>query len=187
MLQRFTFFFLFISINCLTAETLPSSPVLEYAQHHLPHCGVLKKTKNFIYVDITDAYIHQLLPLIEQDEFTIPPYFGHSGLVGAHISVIYPDEVIQYSIKEIEESETPIEFSLVNCQIVHPLSMRGIESVYLITLKAPKLDQIRKKYGLPEKRHDFHITVGVKRHIPLIALHLPLFAARPKDLSVIHL
>jgi hypothetical protein len=135
---------------------------MQYAEQHLSHRGVLKNTSGFVYVDVEDDYIHKLLPFLTKEGFEEPPYFGQTDLVGAHISVIYPREVENYHIEEIEECGEEIFFELRECQLAHPPNWKTIDQVYFITVEAPRLDQIREKYGLPKREHNFHITVGVK-------------------------
>lgn len=135
--------------------------ILHYSQQ-LPHSGVLKNRGDFLYVDVEDGYIHKLIREIESEGFIEPPYFGSSDLVGAHITVMYPDEMKEYGIQDVEECGQTIEFSLKDCQLVSPPRWKEVESVYVLTVEAPELDSLRAKYGLPEKRHAFHITIGLK-------------------------
>lgn len=135
-------------------------PILEYIQHEMPLCGVLKKSEDFVYVDVDDCYIHKLVTFIEKEGFEEPPYF--EGGVGAHITVMYSDEVKKYGIKDIQECGEIIYFSVKECKVVTPPRWEEIEEVYFVTVEAPELDCIRKKYGLPKREYDFHITIGVK-------------------------
>lgn len=135
-------------------------------ESQLANSGVLKSRGNWIYVDLDDAYIHELIPFIESYGFEEPPYFGDNGEVGAHISVTFPDELIE---QKLEESAEIIEFTPKECQIIEylkpknerPLGFERVEKIYLITVEAPRLDEIRKRYGLSPKRYEFHITIGV--------------------------
>lgn len=141
----------------------PSCPViLNYIEKKLPHSGTLRSSDGFVYVDLDDEYIHGLIPFIQQDGFQEPPYFGEAGLVGAHITVIYPEEVAKYGVKEIRESGEVISFVPQKCQVVHPPKWKQIDEVYFIVVEAPQLDKIREKYGLPKRKVPFHITIGVK-------------------------
>ena len=147
-----------------TRGTLSESKVLELVNSTLPHSGVLKKTSNFLYVDIDDAYIHQIALLIKEEGFSTPPYFDNIELVGAHISVAYPEEIENFT--EIAECGTKIEFIPKRCEIIRLTKessfFQNVEEVYLLIIEAPELDRMREKYGLPKRRYAFHITVGVK-------------------------
>lgn len=139
--------------------------LLTFAEQCLPQWGELKISNGFVYVDIDDSYIYKLIPLIEEDGFQCPPYFGSKDLVGAHITVIYPHEM--KGIDYIQECGETIHFVLKGCQVVKPLRWQEVEEVFLIVVEAPRLHQIREKYGLPKMEFDFHITVGVKRKMSL--------------------
>ena len=60
-----------------------------------------------------------------------------------------------------------IYFTPKECQVVYPTTFQGVEAVYLVTVEAPQLDQIREKYGLPKRKYYFHITVGVRLQLQL--------------------
>lgn len=109
-----------------------------------------------------DEYIHALVKFIQNDGFVEPPYFGSPESARAHLTVIYPDEMIKYGVEKIDECEETINFIPKLCQVVRPPQMQAIDEVYFIVVEAPALDRIRKKYGLPKREYDFHITIGVK-------------------------
>jgi hypothetical protein len=142
-------------------ETISSSEILQYCENNFPHSGILKFTEDFLYVDLDDAYIHELTPFIQEEGFEEPPYFG-DHLVGAHISVIYPKEIKQHGFTKFDEVGQTINFSIKECKIVKPHEWRGVDAIYVIVVDALKLKEIRKKYGLPEGDLGFHITIGVK-------------------------
>lgn len=153
---------MFICSNSFAQEAPACAEILNYAKHQLPNCGILKNSEDFVYVDITDEYIHQLVTFIQKDGFEEPPYFGDRDLVGAHISVIYPDEIKKYGIREIQECEKLIYFTPKECKIIHPPNWKEIDEVYFIVIEAPEIDRIRVNYGLPKRDYGFHITIGVK-------------------------
>jgi hypothetical protein len=151
-----------ISSLCTAQEAPSCSQVLHYAERQLPHYGVLREGEGFVYVDLDDAYIHKLISFIQNEGFEEPPYFGAGDLVGAHITVIYPDEMNQL---QIEEDGKVVDFTLKTCEVVHPPKWKEIDEAYFIVVDAPALDQIRAKYGLPKRAYDFHITIGVKPQV----------------------
>ncbi len=156
-----------IFVTAFSGEIPPSScpEILGYIEQNLPYQGTLRNSNGFIYVDLDDEYVHELIAYIEEDGFEKPPYFGNAGLVGAHITVMYPSETKKYGIEEMEEDGEVIFFTPKTCQVAHPPSWKGIEEVYFIVVDAPQLDEIRAKYGLSKQDHDFHITIGVKRKV----------------------
>ncbi len=126
----------------------------------LPKIGSLKmNTLGLTYLDIDDNYIHHIFPLINDNTAIKPEYFG-DGLVGAHISVIYPTE------------ETSCHENDLNQQ--HQFSISDLYSTiienkkyYVLKVKSPSLTSIRRRCGLHDKLFfknywiDLHITVGV--------------------------
>ncbi len=162
LLRSFCIALIAICCNC-DAQDAPSCPtILNYIQKNLAHSGVLKNSNGFVYVDVDDAYIQELVTFIQKEGFVQPPYFGSPDLVGAHISVIFPDEMKQYGVERVEECGEKIEFVPKECEVVHPPKWEGIDEVYFVVVEAPELDRIREKYGLPKRKYDYHITIGVK-------------------------
>ena len=160
LLNRTCLLLLLIFHPCAAQEIDASTAVLDYAHSRLSPCGILKDSSGFIYVDIDDAYIHELIPFIQKAGFVEPPYFGSEELVGAHITVVYPDEVKKYEIGVMEECGKTIYFTPKACQIVNPPKWK--DQIYLMVVEAPELDRIRKKYGLPKREYAFHITIGIR-------------------------
>lgn len=39
----------------------------DFVQNELSHHGIVHNSKGFFYVDVDDAYIHRLIPFIEED------------------------------------------------------------------------------------------------------------------------
>lgn len=160
---KYGFLIVVVIAQYATAKEPPSSfEILSYTENHLPLSGTLKKSEHFIYVDVEDNYIHQLVSFIEDEGFEKPPYFGSPQLVGAHITVVYPDEMHQDKVQRSYIPTQQISFTLKECQIVHPLRLKEIDEVYLIAVESPELDTIRQQLGLPKKKYDFHITIGMK-------------------------
>lgn len=111
------------------------------------------------YLDIDDNFIHQIFPLIPDMLAMKPEYFG-DDLVGAHISVIYPEEDISCYKADLNKE--------------HDFAVTGLFSAvlenkkyYVLKVKAPSLISLRRRHGLSDKLVfkncliDLHITVGV--------------------------
>jgi hypothetical protein len=120
--------------------------------------GQLKlKSNGFVYVDVDNAYIDhiwQMLPL--QGEFS--PVSTKAKSIGAHISVIYEDEMIGKEIWNLAEAGERFAFEVKELRYVD----RGGKRLWLIAVDAPALQRLRTHYGLKPKLqgHDFHITLG---------------------------
>lgn len=116
---------------------------------------------NLAYLKIDDQIIHQLFPLLPQiNAIRKPDYFG-AGLVGAHISIIYPEEKIVIAKSDLGQMH---QFEIKGFY----QATLGVKNYYVVMVKLPALVALRKKYGLPEylcfKNYmiDFHITFGVE-------------------------
>jgi hypothetical protein len=143
----------YLSANC--------KPMIDYIFENLPEYGTLTQdSEGFVYVDIPNDYIYKLFPMIGEKGFVKPPYFG-PGLHGAHISVIYASEAKENNI-QIKEVGQTIYFSPKACETVKPSKWKQVDQVYIITVDAPALNKLRKRYGLRDAAYPFHITIGVK-------------------------
>ena len=150
-----------LSIYALgAAEFAPrANEVIDFIDNHLLRQGPLKFESDFVYVELDDNYIHHLAPFLSDQGFIAPDYC-EGDKVGAHITVIYPEEIKLFGIDSIAEINEPISFTIKECQIVYP--RKSFESAYLIIVESPLLDEIREAYGVGKKEYAFHITVGVK-------------------------
>jgi len=165
-MHLFKYFIVLILLSsCTNADTKEStcSKILNFAEHKLPQYGILKSQNGFLYVDVDDKYVYNLIPFLEKEGFEMPPNFGKKDLVGAHIMVASAYETNRHGIRSVNELGEKIDFTLKGCSAVQPPQGQGIDEVYFIFVDAPVLDQIRKKYGLPEKEYDYHIAIGVKQ------------------------
>ena len=151
--------FLMLNLNVHCREVIDCPEFLKEVRENFPLKGILKQESDgFTYVDLDDRYIHELIGQLPREGFKEPDYFG-PGLIGAHITVIMPDE--WSSVRGVEECGTEVSFSLKGCEIVHP-KREDIDEIFLITLTAPFLEALRSKYGLLKCMFDFHITLGIK-------------------------
>jgi hypothetical protein len=142
-------------LHLLYCVTIPQSALEQYEWR-----GTLRETEDgFVYVDLDDAYIHELIRYIEPYGFIEPPYFGKPGLVGAHISLFYSGEKPEGGLEEIGQE---ISFTPTTTQTVKPPSWENIDEVFILEVDSPELEEMRKKYGLEKREIPFHITIGVK-------------------------
>lgn len=133
-----------------------------YAKTQLENKGVLQCTQKepYCYLKIDNDFIHQLYPLLPKMKVSIPNYFNFPGAVGAHISVIYNEEMQQeLLINELGES---FNFSAEGLYSVEVFNKKLI----FLSVHSPDLARIRKKYGFPAKLNyhnlmvPFHITIA---------------------------
>ncbi len=145
-----------MSKNKLTISAIPNPELIDAAKS-LPNQGILKiSEERLVYLDIDDNYIHHLFPFIEYPCVTKPDYFSTG--IGAHISVIYPNEC-NYALIERDV--------MFRFEVHHLFMAKTVDAIYFaLTVKAPELLQIRRKNNLSNKLNlngynvDMHITIG---------------------------
>jgi len=141
------------------------NPALIKLAAKLPTIGTLAITnQHLVYLDIVDDYIHQLFPLLEnKNNLIVKPDYFNKYLIGAHISVIYPEE---------NKLINPIELGKQHKFKIKNLITMEINSkvYYALRVESHSLLELRRKYKLPDKlnfrgiRVEFHITIGTLSH-----------------------
>lgn len=120
---------------------LPNKILLEKSKN-LAKVGVLSGTNQFLYLDISNTFIHQLFPLIEQNNIKKPNYFCKDKSAGAHISIIYPGE-LDLCLNTISFNEK-YGFDVKNFgRIIY-----NLKEYYVLNIHCPMLSMIREKLGL---------------------------------------
>jgi len=123
--------------------------------------GQIQLLDHYCYLKVSDHYIHLIQPLLLKYGFVEKPdYFIPPNNVGAHISIIYP-----------EESKMPLPIYRGQ---VHHFSVSGLCKVryrkmefYALSISSPSLAAFRVGHQLNEnptfkgQEIMFHITVGV--------------------------
>lgn len=133
--------------------------VVQWADKNLPHAGILTEEKDgFVYVKVSDAYIHKLYPFLKMRAYTKPPYFRRQDSVGAHITVFHTKE--RERTGPIHEIGRSYHFNLLRLSSVPSDTKKFI----VLEVSAPKLNKLRQKYGLRPliNNHEFHITIAKK-------------------------
>jgi hypothetical protein len=137
---------------------------LQQAISHLPKDGLLAQSPTgLVYLKIDDAYIHRVFPLLKEPGIIKPDYFQGERAIGAHISLVYPEEDNNLHNWQAEIGE---QYSFTAGSV---FSMRiNNKHYYALKVVCPPLIKLRTRYGLPQKlcfkRHwvDLHITIGVR-------------------------
>jgi hypothetical protein len=126
--------------------------------------GILKQKENgYLYLDVSNDYIREALPLLEIPGKIVPPsHFSTKKGIGAHISVMYETEQIVNDIWEIKELGQEFTFTILEVRTVKINKNNQMKKLWLIAVDAPELQLLRESYGLSPKlkNHDFHITIG---------------------------
>lgn len=124
--------------------------------------GQLKLKENgYVYVDVDNAYIDEIWPQLPlQGEFN--PVSTKPKKMGAHISVIYENEMIKNEIWNLAEAGEWFTFEIKELRYVDRNTAKGPRRCWLLVAEAPALERLRMHYGLKPKlkEHDFHISLG---------------------------
>ncbi|WP_019215717.1 hypothetical protein [Legionella tunisiensis] len=103
--------------------------------------GVIQQRDNFCYLKIDDDYIHLTHPLLnEHGVIEKPAYFIPPDDVGAHISIIYPEEnkIPQIAIEQKHH------FSI--CGLLK--ARYGLKEYFALVVNSPSLAAFRQKHHL---------------------------------------
>ena len=160
--------------SCLMSDTKESPPttvyhssdICAYAKRAFPLEGILRKDKDgFVYLELTDAFILDLFPLInDHTSEMVPLHLVEPS--PAHIPVILPHEWAQCKgWGEIEELGMSIFFEIKNLCSLCPKRWPGVEKVYFLTIQCLTLEELRAHHLLPSRirGHDFHVAIAVQR------------------------
>jgi hypothetical protein len=141
-----------------------SDEIINFIQDYLPMCGTLvQDDRGFVYLDLVNDYIYELMPFIDTTNLSLPPYFDGLFKAGAHVSVILPEEnMIKFNTEDLGRE---IEFFVTGCYSISPKNWLDIEKVWFLTIEAPELIEIRQKNGLTDYlfNQQFHVTISVRK------------------------
>jgi hypothetical protein len=145
------------------SETAFHNPeLIRIAQTEIPHSGVLLQTENgYTYLKVSDDFIHRLHPLIKETSIVKPDYFSEGTATGAHISVVYQNEIERpVCTNDIGKR---FKFSINDLWYLR----LGAKRYIALSVSSPELSSLRVAYGLSTDlnfrgiRVNFHLTVGV--------------------------
>jgi hypothetical protein len=144
-------------------KAISNPTLLEYAKNKLPLQGTLKQDDrgSYCYLKIQDDFIFELFPLIKEPDLSIPDYFPPRYDTGAHISVIYSEEMPseKININELGQSFTFEITGLLSISVFN-------KTFFALKVSSPALKKLRLKYKLPTKLNyrgllvPFHITIA---------------------------
>ena len=146
-------------MNIPDVENIDSPPLLQQVAKLVKRGKLVLGKTGLVYLDVDDAFIHDLYPFLKNYPACKPEYFGEDS-EGAHISVVYPEE--RTLIPDVEFGKE-YEFHVLSVAVA-TLNER---KYYVLWIKAPALVALRKKYGLAELLSfrgyviGFHLTIGV--------------------------
>ena len=147
-----------MSKKFLQFNRLSNADLLAKAKSLPPQGYVQKTPSGLIYLKIDDDYIHRLFPLLTAENKVKPDYFGCEG-IGAHISLIYPQENFYCS---------PFYLDMIYSFALDGLYEAKVKenTYYVLRILSTSLSALRRQCGLPLKLNfdgyniDLHITIG---------------------------
>lgn len=148
------------SATALLAKTPPEIVDQPIAFEHaitITNQGVLKQKENgYVYLDVDNDFIDQIVPLIETDG-QLRPLPTSKKSRGAHISVFHEKE----GIIPFELGKT-FTFTVDTIRKFTLSTRDGFKKLWVIAVISPELEDLRAKYGCKPKLqgNDFHITLG---------------------------
>lgn len=136
------------------------------AANNLPLFGILKISANTLcYLKIDDNYIRQLFFLLKKKipnkTIKMPDYFGKEK-IGAHISVIYPEEKINVSMSDVGQTHHFNIMDLMAAKIHN-------KEYYALRIQSNSLQMLRAKYFLPSMLNFKGYLINL--HITIATLH----------------
>ena len=147
--------------STLLIEQVPHLPLVEKARS-FDNQGVVIQRGGYFFLKINDNFIHELYPYLSQfGNLEKPDYFTEPQMIGAHITIAYPEENTFLGLDELGQLHTFQIKALCKAAFNN-------KEYFVLSVNAPSLKELREKYDLPAKplfmsnRIDFHITIGVK-------------------------
>lgn len=146
--------------------TVLSNPEALQLAQSFACCGVLRQQGSYCYLKLDDDYIHQIYPLVSKllpvdDSIKKPDYFLAPNAVGAHISVIYPEERVRPVLSTQDEVHRFTIERLVKVLL-------GGKFYYVLAVYAPSLEVFRQMHALDamptfkQEKIFFHITIAIE-------------------------
>ena len=119
------------------------------------------KSNGFAYLNVNNGFIDEIIPHLPLKN-AFEPVSTSGKKMGAHISVIYEDEMIGNEIWELEATGEWFTFEVKELRYVDVKNSTGKKRLWLLAVDSPALQRLRQSYGLKPKlqNHDFHITLG---------------------------
>ena len=124
--------------------------------------GIVKQDNGYCFLKISDDFVHGLYPELNQfGEFEKPDYFNTPQEIGAHITIIYPEENTSIKACDLGQIHTFHAKDLLKARL-------DSKEYIVVLIESPSIIEIRAKYQLaPQptyKRNgiDLHITIGVR-------------------------
>jgi hypothetical protein len=124
-------------------------------------------SSGWLLLSVPNALVHGVFAAMREPGIELPPGKG-DGPMNAHISVAKPDEIEMLGgVDRISERGKQFRYTLGRLYSVDPEGWPEMSRVWFLRVHSPDLQELRRSYGLSSLpnsgKHDFHITVGVRR------------------------
>lgn len=121
----------------------------------------------WLMLSVPNAIVHGVFDSLEEPGVELPPS-GDDGRLNAHVSVMRPDEIDEIGGPDvISERGHTFHYSLGRLKTVEPAGWADMSRVWMLEVKSPELEKLRKSYGLarvPKNgEYELHLTVAVRR------------------------
>ncbi len=152
----------------LAIQPSTTNAAFEAALSNIPRKGVLcKLDTGYVYLKVSEAFRDQLIPLIEAPIKQRLSLERRVDDVGAHISIVYPDEI--QTAFEVPDLGRSVDFEIQGLDLYTATVHGG--SYLVLLVKSVELEQIRVALHL-HKEH-FYYGIQVPFHITLAGVEGP--------------
>ncbi len=169
-------------------EKYPSGEIIQHIEKFLQKKGKLSESsKGFVYLELPDEFIEELLPFIPDRDAKPAPYLGiYSKPDCPHIPVILVRERLNREIGKVNEIGEEIHFEILALNSTSPCHWPKVEKVWFLRVHSSRLQEIREKYKLSPRigSHDFLIAIAVvyaekkkKKKLPPMRINPAFIAA----------
>lgn len=141
-----------------------SHPRLIEQARLLKNHGTVVQQSNYHFLKIDDDFIHRLHPFLL--DIPKPNYFTSAQDIGAHITIVYPEEGMILASSDIGQTHTFTVQEFCKATL-------DSKEYYVLMVGSDSLMELRLKYGLAAQpkyknnRIQFHITIASQKKISL--------------------
>lgn len=141
----------------------------------------------WLLLDVPNALVRGAFQAMHEPGAELPPQ--HNGILNAHCTVMRPEELERIGgADKVTERGKRFAYTLGPLKEVVPDGWADMAKCWFAEINSPELKTLRKSYGLSplpkNNKHEFHITVAVKRKHVLKANDVSKAASSPAGLAV---
>lgn len=139
---------------------------LLFFKHAAPSYGLAgrlyKSNNGFVLLSVPNAIVRGAFDALDEPGIELPPSGPNEDRLNAHITVMRPEEI---DPDKVTERGHTFRYTLGPLKSFNPEGWADMSKCWVIEVKSPELQKLRKSYGLSNlpNGHEFHITVAVRR------------------------